>query len=363
MQNNIIKKIHLLLILILINAQSIIPQRIIFADEVKFGDKSSEIKILQQVRAMQFSDLVPDDIEVDQFGNIFIVDKQHDRILQFSSNLEEKHSIDIKIPLLKKLNTSDEVRYLIEHHLYKTELEFDSKNNLYVLISLNEFYLDIFKFDETGQLINEFIINGNGPQHYLRDFFISRQDKIYINTFPINILDIEYLNTGQVFVYDLEGDFIGRTDYFIEDNNSIAIKRNLLNRSDFQLDFFPILENEVKTTDKLILKNSFSIPYNKNKSWSFLGIDINNQLYFIQGRKPLIVRRINSDRTTYDDFIIDENLFKSKNILFKSEIKNVELTKSGEIILFGLKFIKSDYSCDDYFDSSEVNGSIIKLEF
>ncbi len=363
MQNNIIKKIHLLLIIILINAQSIVSQKIISIDEIKFGDNSSEIKIKQQVHSLQFSDFVPDDIEVDRFGNIFIVDKQNDRILQFSSDFKAKQFLDMKEPLQRHISSSNDFRYFIENHLYSVKLEIDLQNNVYALIGINEFFIDLFKYDKTGQFVNDFKLNGDKPQQYLRDFFISSQDKIYINTFPINILNIEYLNTGQVFVYDLGGAFIGRTDYFIEDNDRVAIKRNLLNESDFQLDFFLIPESTVKTTDKLILKSSLSTPNINSKAWSFLGIDNHNRIYYIQGRMPLIIRRINSDRISYDDLAIDEKFFKSNNIVFKSEIKNVELTKEGEIILFCLKVNNSTYSYEDYFGFSEVTGSIVQLEF
>ena len=363
MQNNKSMKINLILIIILVNAQSLICQKIISISEIRFGDNYSAIKINQLVPSLQFSDFMPDDIEVDHLGNIFIVDKQNDRIIQFSSDLKVKNFLDLKKPLQKRMTPKLANRNIIENHLYNVKLEIDRQNNLYALVEVEELFLDLLKFDKTGEIVDVFKLNGGIPEQYLRDFFISQQNKIYINTLPVDILNIEYLKAGQVFVYNLNGDLIGRTDYFIEDNDGLALKRNLLNPDDLQIDFFLTTETVVKKTDNLEFKNSLSTPNLESKEWSFLGVDNRNMIYYFQGRMPIRIRRINPYLNVYDDIVLDDNFLKSQKILFKSEIKNVELNKSGEIILFGLKTNKPNYSCYDYFDSAEITGLIINIKF
>lgn len=182
-------------------------------------------------------------------------------------------------------------------------------------------------------------------------------------TYPYNIQDLEYINNGQVYVYNLKGIFEGRTDYFIEDNYGIPYKRNLMNNNEFQLNsYLPVFDKILKSND-LKLTARFIAPLKFSKAWSFLGIDSLNRIYFFQGVLPLIIRRINPDRNTFNDLILDQEFFRSINLVFKNELKNVELLKNGEILLFGLTNKQPDCNVNDTFNFSDLSGSIVKIKF
>jgi hypothetical protein len=79
-----------------------------------------------------------------------------------------------------------------------------------------EYFVSITRFDSAGRFIKRYSANDKMPPRNERivDFYVSNSNKIYLNTFPHG-----RTHTGEnpVYVYNLEGNLLGKVNYHIED--------------------------------------------------------------------------------------------------------------------------------------------------
>ena len=349
--------------LILTLAPSLLyAQGIHLLGQIKYGTLEQELVKTNTFEKGSFYDLMPDDLEIDSENNIYLCDRFTKKILKFSRDMELIYTTEIDEGLLQVSHNSKDEYQKLNKSFYRVDLETDTTGNLYALVSLSELYSNLIKFDSHGELIPEFPLITQFPEQRLIDIFISSTGNIFINTFPHNLQDRRYIDDGLVFVYNLEGDFLGRADFFIEDSKGTTYRRNLLIKDYLQIDaYYPNTSGKVEKSSEEMLKTNMKVDYSNQKSWHFLGVDKFDNVYFIHGKQNVIVRKFNFSENTISDIKIEEKNLTDLKILFANNFNNICLTPDGDIIILGIQNTTGIKSLYDTYNVDEVSVVVIKL--
>jgi len=300
--------------------------------DIKYGTSAGELSNEVNFKSGLYYDIIPDDLEIDYENNIYLCDRFTKNIFKFTSNMELLYEKRIDDKYFKQILNSDNIDQSVEKVLYQIDLETDNLGNLYLLISITDLYVNMIKYDKNGNLVDNFYLTNPFPKQYLRNFFISSNNRIYIKTFPFSPQDITYTEDGIVFVYDLDGEFLGRVDYYIEDNKGNIYKRNLLSNDYLQIDsYYPTTPNNVKKTSERKIKSSLKIDYSNQKTWYFLGVDNSDNIYFIHGKQTMVIRKFNFSDNSIEDLKIEGNEMKEFGVLFVNNHNNISIGPSGDI--------------------------------
>jgi hypothetical protein len=308
-----------------------------------------------------FYDFIPDNIEVDHEGNVYLCDKSTKMILKLSPEMDILYKKEISKEFFKSTTGAIDNEQDIKIIYYNINLETDISGNLYALISMNDLFTNLISFTKNGDLRTSFQLSDQIPFQYIRDFFISDRGKIFINTFPFSPQDIQYVNDGLVFVYDLNGDFLGRTDYFIEDKEGVIYKRNLLNPIEFQLDSYKNQNNEIMNTTNLELIRSLNKDYSQDRSWHFLGVDKLDNIYFTQGQQNLLFRKFNFSNQSVEDIKIEVKELENLGVLFYNNFNNISLSPDGNILFCGIRNSSGEKPLIDRFSIDDVILTILTI--
>lgn len=355
--------ISLILLSLLILASDLYAQKYFLLGDIKYGSAPEQLGNDLVIESGNFFDLIPGDLEIDLENNIYVCDKFSRKIFKFTSELDLIYEQTIDDKFFNDAIANTNYNQFGEKILYQFDLETDILGNLYVLISATELYVNLLKYDKYGNLMENFSLDKTIPNQYLRDFFISGKNKIFINTFPFSPQDVHYINEGPVFVYDLDGNFLGRTDYFIEDKGGNVYKRNLLNPMQLQIDAYNKQNGQVVKTTNLELIGSIKIDYSQDRAWHFLGVDKLDNIYFTHGQQNVLVRKFNFSDNTIEDVKIEEKDLKNLGVLFANNFNNISLSPDGNIFLCGIRNSSREKSLNDRFSIDDVLLTIITLNY
>lgn len=363
MLKRIISTVLTIFLFILFSFSFIYSQSIQLLGNIKYGDLDKELGKPGTLETGYFHDLITDDIEIDYEKNIYLCDKYTKKILKFTNDMKLIYAKKISYEQLKSTHNFTNENQNFKKVFYNVDLETDKTGNLYVLVTMGEAYLNLIKFDGNGNLISEFHLSGQLPAQRLIDFFISNTGKIFINTFPHNPQDMHHINEGLVFVYNLDGEFLGRTDYFIEDNEGHIYKRNLLNHTQFQIDSFKKNNSyQIKKTTDIESRGNLKIDYSNNQtSWRFLGVDNYDNVYFIHGKEVVIIRKLNFKNNRINDIKIEKSKLDEMGVLFANNFNNISIAPDGDIIFCGIKRTERNKTLNDSFNIDDTSVSILKL--
>lgn len=337
---------------------------------IKFGDKKEQLgKNLQfkNEKALGFS---PDDIAVDIDNNFYVCDKFSKTIIKYDSLLNYIYEIKIEDSKLH----GESVKGFNKTHLtpveltYKVELATDTYKNLYCLIKKDDRIHRFIKYNEEGKLIKEFDVHPTLPASLAVNLFRINNNKIFIYTRIEFSLDKSYTDFMQknVFVYDLDGGFLGRCNYYLEDNDGKIYQRNTMNKKDLLWidQYSSELNNIVKPTNELSLNRSLYTELQPNTGFNEAGIDKYNNLYIIS-LNPFLITVFNFNDNTVkkvsDTEPLREVIYKKYKILVPTS-NSLLVSYNGDIFIYGIKS-KKDYS-DRYKESNdnEVELSILQIK-
>ncbi len=273
------------------------------------------------------------DVAIGLAGKIYISDAISKKIISFKKNGEYDSEINLDIDL-------DNTQFDM------IKISIDVKDNLYVLLLNGEFYIKLVKYFN-GKIINNFNLENPLPFDRNTALLVSN-DKIFIRT-TSSAPDPRYAEDGEVFVYNTNGQFLGRTDYAYEDLNGFVYKRKP-NKEKYYIEIFRATENILMTRD-LKKIDDIVIPYSQpgrktNKDWwSIVGIDQQNNIYFFNGYKVL---KYNPKLNTKMESIFNIKRIEDKSISIKYPA-NVKVDFDGKLYVLG-----STGSLKDNFLDSKV---------
>lgn len=341
--------------------------------KIKFGNKPGELgKNIQSNSAIP-TGFTPEDIIFDNDNNIYICDRFSKRIIKYDSELkfifeiqmDDEHFQD---RLIKYNNT-----LVPEATAYEVHLDTDKYRNLYVLITHGESFYRIIKYNKKGELINNFKLGEPYPMQRTIGIIISSKDRILVKTSSYSPVNSTYFQDGLIFVYDLNGKFLGRTDYSIDGSNGYIYKRNTTadKRNMLWIDRFePLINGNIDQTLSLKLDASLHVNLPVNTSMPFIGIDRKNKLYFAgsnPGSAPLKflieifdfsdnkVTEISLDRKEVENRL--HNQFNT--VLFHNPFV---LSPDGNIYLCGIKSNNSKINSAEKINSDDIELNILKLQ-
>jgi len=337
---------------------------------IKFGDKKAELGKNLQFKSEKALGFSPDGIAVDIDNSFYVCDKFSKTIIKYDSLMNYIYEIKIEDSNLH----GEAVKGFNKTHLtpvelsYKVELATDTYKNLYCLIKKDDRIHRFIKYNEEGKLIKEFDLHTTLPAWFNANMFHINNDKIFIYTSIELPPDKSYTDFMQknVFVYDLEGGFLGRCNYFLEDDDGKIYRRNTINKKDLLWidQYSSELNNIVKPTSELSLNRSLYTELQPNTGLDKVEIDKHNNLYFIS-LNPLLIAVFNFNDNTVkkvsDIEPLREVIYKKYKILVPT-FKSLLVSYNGNIFIYGIKS-KKDYS-DRYKESndSEVELRILQIK-
>jgi len=280
---------------------------------------------------------LPDDIIIDKDRNFIICDKFSKKIIKYDSELNPLQEIQITDDNFGgKYIDRENKNYLVALD-FNIDLEIDQENNLYVLISKRGFYYKMLKYDKTGFWNKSFDIGTQLEGIMAQSFYIHNQ-KIFIITSSGNPFDRQYFKKGNIFVYNTSGIFLGRGDYYLEDNTGNIYKKNNINKKN-QLwidQYSSTNNNQLFFTSSLIITKSLYANLDDNTALPFLGIDNTGKIYFITKNINEIIGKIfDFNRKKVIDISVKKKYKELKN-QFLIPHNPFILSPSGEIFMVAI---------------------------
>jgi hypothetical protein len=338
-------------------------------NKIKFGNNLGELGKNVKLKSRIPNGYVPDVIIFDLDNSIYICDKFTKNIIKYDSELNFLFEIEINEELQNSKvfldkGFSHSVKLSFECHL-----SLDQYENLYVLITQNEAFYSLLKYNKNGEIVENFKLSGQYPKQRAIGILISKKDRIFIKTFPYSPVDKSYDDDGLIFAYDLDGKFLGRTNYSIEDSqgsiyllNTTMDKKNVLWIDQFEPSNYEIINQ----TSSLELKASLQTSLPNNLSLPFIGIDDKNKLYYAGSgmEAPFLIRIFDFSKKTISEISLNRKEIEKalidqfNTVLFHDPFI---VSPDGSLYLYGIKSKDGiiNYSCKYKSDDLELN--IIKL--
>lgn len=240
------------------------------------------------------------------------------------------------------------------------KLGIDFQNNLYVSLMWSDYFSQMLKFDSSGNQIKNFELKNPKPAGRTYPIFISKSNKLYIYTFLLELEPSEWAK-GYVYVYNIDGKFLGRTDYYVENSDGMVYKIDP-GYKEFRVEQFDSTpRNEITKSDSLEHKGRISIEYkyrsyepgsifgSEEDSWGYIDLDKNNNIYFAN---PFMIKKYDKTNSFIENINISiKKLDKSK--IF-AHIHFLKVNNEGEIFVYGFK---------NYDDSFKDNDKIVILKY
>lgn len=335
--------------------------------DVIYEDNYGELGKERQFTLANISDYRPDDLIMDQNNNIFICDRFTKTICKYDSLLNPLLEIKINDEHFKAKTITYNKAQIPEELLYKAHLGLDRSGNLYVLLTTFEKFYKLLKYDRNGNILASFTLSRPYPMPRTLGIEVSPSDNIFITTFPYSPADIKYFDDGTVFVYDSNGKFLARTDYFIEDSKGNIYKQNTLNkRNKLWIDQFKTSHiMSVTKTSSLQAESYLSANLPNNTSFHFIGIDSKDKLYFVTNDFPFLIKIFDfTEKQVVELSLIKEQfedrVYNQYNIYVP--FNPFILSHNGEIFLYGLKSMTGEKNFARKINFQTVKLDILKLQ-
>jgi hypothetical protein len=362
--NTIIK----ICVLIILTASNCFSQNYVLIEiknSIKFGNNFGDLGKNLQFNNGTPLNYGPDDIEVDINNNFYICDRFSKRILKLDENLNTLFEITIYDEHFVGRKVIHNKKEVPEELSYKIDLETDYEGNLYVLIGYSNSFYNLIKYDKDGNQIENFKLEQPFP-HKMWGGLKVGSNKIFVITSPHSPVNLGYINEGRVFAYSLEGKYLGRCDYYTEDQKGNIYKQNTLNKRNLiWIDEYAPNNSSIVQTSSLNLETSLNSELPENVSLGYIGIDRSYNLYFVSGSPFIItifnfsnkfVQNISFNRQEIDNYLANNyKIVLSHNPFI--------LSPNGQIYLYGFKVNKENPSTETKCNYQEIELSFVKLQF
>src|ERR1035438_8180803 len=105
--------------------------------------------------------------------------------------------------------------------MYDVSLQGDKENNLYVSLTTERHFLTLLKYDKMGKLLKHISLNKILGSRDIKGFYVNYWNGIiYMFTLPLFYGD----HNDFIFVFNQEGDLLGKVDYYIMGSDSNIYK-------------------------------------------------------------------------------------------------------------------------------------------
>ncbi len=269
--------------------------------------------------------LILRDVTIGYNEMIYVSDAHLKKIIIFTKDGE----FDSEINLTKDVPNTN---------FNRIKLSITEDNSLYVLLLWGEFYSKLVKYTN-GEIVREFKLEKPFPGG--RNIKITVSDSnIYIQTFP-SAIDPRYFQKGMVFVYNHFGQFLGRTDFFLEDKKGLIYKK----RGRYHITIYST-QNNIMMTKDLRKKDEISISHKlrgkipAQDRWYIVGLDEKNNFYLSNDYKIL---KYNVYTNIKEEIDFDINTIKDKDVFIQNSSK-IRVDYSGKLYLLATKSKLKDRS-------------------
>lgn len=283
----------------------------------------------------------PDDFVVDNEDNIYISQIFSKRIFKYDKEFKLIHIIQLSDPAFESIVKTRKNSYRADI-IYRVALRCDKYANLYVMIESEGTLLKLLKYDKKGVLLRELPIKKGFAS--ITGFDVNYwNDNILLFTMPSFVQHSDY-----VFIYNNEGRYLGKTDYYLMERDSFVYLTNYcsnglqLIKCEYDNKFIP--GDKLKETGRIQMDLEYSDNSTNNLPYCpFLGSDTVGNYYFgIDG----------GNRTTYYYNIGIINPLQNK--VSEIKLKETEFTYRGKNVKVNLRKIKISPGGDLYFLGTEV---------
>ena len=254
--------------------------------------------------------------------NLYITNKDELTIIKF-----DKTGRKIFTKNLMHNLRSRKIDNITNYPSFDANTETDASGNIYCLITSNEYFLDFLKYDSNGVFQEKFTLKGSNPSNRITSYYINHPtSEIIFNTMPVDITNPKNFNVGKIFIYNLKGEFLRKSKYYIHDSD------NNLYKADYKNDGFEV----IKIYDGLKETKKMKIPYenivkekwqrSNSDNWYFVGVGKNESFYYANNDR---IAKFNFNKNTIKYIkiknIIGNNLYTSS--------QNIKTTPKGELVI------------------------------
>lgn len=274
-----------------------------------------------------------------------VIDK-HNRIITVDANKNQIEVYNSSGVLLREIRLLQEQSPQFHWDLSGRKLAVDTSGNIYCLTLSLEYFVSITKFDSSGNLIRKFDADSKMPRRNERitDFSISSSNKIYLNTFPHGRTRTE---VNPVYVYDLNGNQLGKLDYHIEDLHGNVYRLDTSQKNEIILDKYQ--QTKTKPSRELV-----KLAEKRIKGNVFVGVDGANNIYVAD------VNGIEKLNPTFQEVhTIRAPIKELEQDRIYSNARNLRVASDGVIYLFGQRRELSKQKDGGY---AKVSSVMIRLK-
>jgi len=290
-------------------------------------------------KTLMQKDLFYKDVTFDNEQRIYLSDAISKKILVFNRN----GKFDSEINLNNDVNNIDFTQIKICSY----------KDNLYVLLLNGEFYVKLVKYIK-GKMVQNFELENPSPID--RNINVTaNNDKIFVTIAP-SALDPRYYEKGLVFVYSTDGDFLGRTDYFYEDENG-RIYKSTGDKNNYYIQIFEapktkkiLMTKDLKKIDEIAIPYIQSGKISNQDRWYYVGHDEQNNIYVSNNYKVL---KYNSYTKLKKEIYFDANNIRNNDLFITNNTK-IRCDFTGKLFLLELKI--------DHKNEQNFNTIILQID-
>jgi hypothetical protein len=279
-----------------------------------------------------YSNYIPDDYLIDNENNIYISEAFNKRIYKYNKHFELLNTIEIKDPAFTGLSYYNNNKPNPMETMYDVSLQGDKENNLYVSITTERHFLTLLKYDKMGNLIKRMSLNKVLGSRDITGFYVNYWNGIiYMYTLHSFFGD----HNDFIFVFNQEGDLLGKVDYYLMRSDSNIYKTNK------GKDYFQVIkykfDNKYNPSANLTELNKIRVdkkePYN-GMTYPFFGVDQNNNYYF--GVDPdYNIEKFDFRQNKVTEIKIDKKVLAGMKI--KTNFDKIKVAPNGEIYWLGLE--------------------------
>jgi hypothetical protein len=277
-------------------------------------------------------------------GYIYVADKTKNRILRFDSNGNWSGSIEL--PNEKY----DDVLLTV-----------DGDDNLYVALRGSEFFVGIYRLPAGADNLMKFSLKGQQPRagDRLVGFFASRRGRLYLSTFPAEVLRSNWEN--MTFVYTLSGDFLGMVDYSLEGSKGDAYKVEYKDGNNM-LSKYRLNASSIRPTK--LLEKVGSVAFEPREPrlhrWTkedfyLTGIDSLSRVYL---SSQVSTRRYNANLELESEIPTSFEMLEKKDGITLGH-RSIRISPSGRVYAYGIKGVKDSKW---RYNESEVTFVVLRFK-
>lgn len=332
-------------------------------NSIEFGNRERDLgKGLQFEKASPML-YTPDDIEIDINNNFYICDRFSKRIIKYDSLLNYLYEIKIEDENFQGNFIYREGRKALVELFFQVYLETDMAGNLFVLISKQSYYYRLMKYNKSGQAVIDFNLDVL-PRNMRVDGLKCSKDKLFIYSFEEFNLDTPDYHKSSTFIYNLEGNLLGRSDAYVEDYKGRKYKKGTEATAILINQYLPVKDGKISHSSELIVNKSISANNPQSRNLMFIDFDSNNNLYFMEVY-PFGLQIINFDSDEKKEIYWETSLQKYIKSNYKILIPNIRqfiISSGGEIYTYGFCTKNKDENLYDKFNYGELELKFLQIK-